>query len=241
MQVPEVVQKYGELKEIMMSEIEAREYATFAQQPVGIQLRLLAEDGMAGVYGEEERTTTRYSPSAHVYSISINGAGKKFSSAFTDLKSDCTSPMAQSPEGQHSSLYCKGQGGYRIHIFDTAMSLLVNVETVDKKVSIPLATQSLDYDRQGHRIEWRLADGKPFAVILRAFKYSGEGQYPLQEKPTGEVLSVKGLSGYEEIDYEVDVKSMPNANERARELADAAYEKAQIGSTVVTSVILGLE
>lgn len=73
MQLREVVQKYGELKEIVVSEIEAREYATFAQQPVGIQLRLMADDGMAGVYGEEERSTTRYSPSAHVFSISING------------------------------------------------------------------------------------------------------------------------------------------------------------------------
>ena len=72
MQLREVVQKYGELREITMSEIEAREYATFARQPAGIQLRVMAEDGLAGVYGEGKNTSTRYSPSAYVFSLSIH-------------------------------------------------------------------------------------------------------------------------------------------------------------------------
>ena len=72
MQLREVVQKYGELREITMSEIEAREYATFARQPAGIQLRVMAEDGLAGVYGDGKNTTARYSPSAYVFSISIH-------------------------------------------------------------------------------------------------------------------------------------------------------------------------
>ena len=71
MQLRDVVQKYGELREITMSEIEAREYATFSRQPAGIQLRVMAEDGMAGVYDDGKNTTTRYSPSAYVFSISI--------------------------------------------------------------------------------------------------------------------------------------------------------------------------
>jgi hypothetical protein len=94
---------------------------------------------------------------------------------------------------------------------------------LEGKASIPLTTQNLTYDQQGSKIEWRLADGKPFAVILRVFKYSGKGQYPLQEKPTGEVLLVKGLHGFEQIAYEVDVKSNANPNVKARMLADSGY------------------
>ena len=72
MQLRDVVQKYGELREITTSEIESREYATFARQPAGIQLRVMAEDGLAGVYGDGKNTTARYSPSAYVFSISIH-------------------------------------------------------------------------------------------------------------------------------------------------------------------------
>ena len=72
MQLREVVEKYGKLREITMTEIEAREFAKFARQPPGIQLRVMAEDGFAGVYGDGKNTTTRYSPSAYVFSISIH-------------------------------------------------------------------------------------------------------------------------------------------------------------------------
>lgn len=226
MPLRQVEQKYGKLQEIRLSEIEAREYATFANQPAGIQLRVMNENGMAGVYPDGQNRTTRYAPSASVLSISISRRPNKrpqFSSVYTNLRTQCKNPAPANEEGQHTSLYCKGSGNYRIHMFDSAAALHINAETLDGKSSIPLATQSLTYDQQARRIEWRLADGKPFAVILRVFKYSGRGQYPLQEKPTGEVLLVKGLPGFEQIAYEVDVKRNANANAKARKLADSGY------------------
>ena len=72
MQLRDVAQKYGKLREVTMTEIESREFATFARQPAGIHLRVMAEDGLAGVYDEGKNTTTRYSPSAYVFSISIH-------------------------------------------------------------------------------------------------------------------------------------------------------------------------
>lgn len=72
MQLREVAEKYGKLREITMTEIESREFAKFARQPAGIQLRVMAEDGFAGVYGDGKNTTTRASPSAYVFSISIH-------------------------------------------------------------------------------------------------------------------------------------------------------------------------
>jgi len=45
-------------------------------------------------------------------------------------------------------------------------------------------------------------------------------------KKIGEELIVQGLKGFEDIDFKVDAKT-PNANVKARELADDAYlEKA---------------
>jgi len=62
MSLREVEQNYGKLKEILLSEIESREYATFADQPDGIQLRVMDEKGMAGVYRDGQNRTTRYAP-----------------------------------------------------------------------------------------------------------------------------------------------------------------------------------
>ena len=224
MALREAEQTYGKLREITLSEIESREYATFANQPPGIQLRVMNESGMAGVYPDGQSKATRYTPTSYIFSISIRkapGKAPRFSSAYTELKTQCKNAPGKD-EGQHTSSFCKGYGRYRIHIFDSAMALHINIETLDRNNSIQLATQSLSYDRQERRVEWRLANGKPFAVILRVFKYSGKVEYPLQ-KPTGEVLVVKGLPGFEQIDHEVDVKSIANPNAKARMLADSGY------------------
>lgn len=59
MPLREVEQKYGQLKQIILSEIEAREFATFATQPGRMQLRIADDNGMAGIYNEGQNTTTR--------------------------------------------------------------------------------------------------------------------------------------------------------------------------------------
>ncbi|MGH9968778.1 MAG: hypothetical protein ACREBG_13245 [Pyrinomonadaceae bacterium] len=228
MPLRDVERKYGKLEEIILSEIEQREFATFANQPAGISLRVMNENGLAGVYSDGQRKATRFAPSSYVFSISIKRSPARtprFSSAYTNLRTQCKNPDRGSDQGQHASLFCRGVGNYRIHIFDSAMALHINAETLDRQASIPLAEQNLTYDRQRRRIEWRLANGNPFAVILRVFKYSGKGKYPLQEKPTGDVLLVKGLAGYEHIGDEVDVRTTSNPNAKARELADKAYSR----------------
>jgi len=74
MSLQAVEQKYGKLKEIVLSEIESREYATFTNQPDGIQMRVMNDQGTtAGVYPEGQNRTTRYAPSTYVLSISISG------------------------------------------------------------------------------------------------------------------------------------------------------------------------
>jgi hypothetical protein len=73
-----------------------------------------------------------------------------------------------------------------------------------------------------------MADGKPFAVIIRVPEYSDGGTSSAEiwdpKNKTGESLIVRGLKGYEHIEGKVDAKT-PNANVKARELADNAFLK----------------
>ena len=72
-----------------------------------------------------------------------------------------------------------------------------------------------------------MADGKPFAVIIRFGKYkeSSDGGDPFAEgNRTGSRLVIKGLKGWEHIDFEVD-GATADANQKAREMADQNYTK----------------
>ena len=157
-----------------------------------------------------------------------------FTSLYTDLKTECKAAFKDVGEGQDMPLLCKGYGGYKVYIYYSAFAAQIDVirptksELVNDPIS--LAMQELDYDQEGRKIEWRLANGKPFAVILRVSNYKevaeAEGGNPLQPKyKTGESLLVKGLKGYDRIDFTVDTKTTPNPNAKARELADSNYNK----------------
>jgi hypothetical protein len=148
----------------------------------------------------------------------------KFSSAYTPL-TKCGSGMTKKEEkaaeqqGSDIPTRCKGYDGYDIYIYYSACSSHI---TADKGgEGIPLATQTVDWKQK--TVEWRMANGKPFAVIMRAYEYGGTDDCATGGKITGEVLIVKGLKGYERIDETVKVKGTPNANIKAREIADKGY------------------
>jgi hypothetical protein len=75
-------------------------------------------------------------------------------------------------------------------------------------------------------VEWRLADGKPFAVIIRMYDY-GDDLCQGDNKVKGESLVVRGLKGFEQIEGAVDARTT-NANAKARELADKGYAKPKV-------------
>lgn len=146
----------------------------------------------------------------------------KFFSAYSNLDKDCKT--IKGGEGTDEASDCRGAGGYRIHVGAAAAALFIMAQTPDKKDYISLATQNFDFDERKTKIEWRMADKKPFAVILRVAVYgepTAAGEY--FGKKTGEKLIVKGLKGFENIDFEVDAK-IRNANIKARELADNGYK-----------------
>lgn len=232
MKIVEVEKKYGKVKEIMLSEIESREFADFANQPKGLQFRVMSEDGMAGAYKEGESKTLQYTPNAYLSSIQVVGANPfdedfkpdqnaKFSSVYTNLDKDCTSEGGE--EGGHVSTTCKGVGGYQIHYFDSAAALHFAVETLGGEDRINLTTQPLSYETQTRKIEWRMANGRPFALIMRVNTFE-VGDDAIPGKITGEYLIVKGLGKFSKIDFEVSAKTK-NANKEARKLADNGYLK----------------
>jgi hypothetical protein len=73
MPLTEVEKKYGKLTEIVMSEIEQREYAEFSKKPASLLLKVgLPEIGVAGKYAEGKRKTKTYDPLAVVTDIEIS-------------------------------------------------------------------------------------------------------------------------------------------------------------------------
>jgi len=163
--------------------------------------------------------------------FTINGFGQKskknvskFSSQYSNLNSDCKTLGGGSEETDESS-DCKGIGGYRVYVGAAAALVHIAAQPPDKKDLIQLATQDFDFEESKVKIEWRMIGGKPFAVIMRVSAYDGEvaeGSY--FGKKTGEKLIVRGLRGFDYIDFEVDAKT-PDANRKAREWADKAYSE----------------
>jgi hypothetical protein len=155
------------------------------------------------------------------------------SSVYTDLSTGCRKVTEEDAiTGEREKVTkCKGYGGYDLYIRNTTWASRLEIRG---DLSGQIAEQRLGYwSEKGRKVEWRLADGKPFALILRVSDYRTDiprtamknGETPFDEKyRTGESLLVKGLAGegIEKIDYKIDAK-MPNANERAREMADKVF------------------
>lgn len=130
-------------------------------------------------------------------------------------------------------LKCKGYGQYSIYIYFSALASHISIKTKGTDDFIYLSAEKLDYsDQKDNKIEWRLADGKPFAVILKVARYNDKvqdnGENPYQDKyKIGELYKIKGLKDYEHIDFEVDATTTPTALTQARELADNAFLKTR--------------
>ena len=152
-------------------------------------------------------------------------SGMWFSSRYTAL-TKCGSGMTRKEEraaeaqGSDIPTRCKGYGGYDVFIGYSACTSEIAVLKGDER--IPLATQAVDWKQKN--VEWRVASGKPFAIIMRVYKYSGDDPCAPGRKIIGESLIVKGLKGYENIDETIDVKSTPNPNLKARAIADKGYK-----------------
>jgi hypothetical protein len=152
----------------------------------------------------------------------------RFTSFYTKNLKNCGSGMTKKEEkeaderGQDTPTVCQGPKGYKLYIGYSCCSSIFGV-TDKNNENISLAQQAVNWKQE--TVEWRLANGEPFAVIMRYYTYAGEGDIQLSGKITGEFLQVTGLKGYEQITGEVDVKKTKNPNAEARKIADKGYAK----------------
>lgn len=159
------------------------------------------------------------------------GRGPKFLSVYTDMQRDCRSLVTRKEEremetrGQDIPQTCKGYGEYYPDVSHSAITSFVSILS-KRDQTFSLLLNPGGTNSAGRKLEWRLADGRPFAVILRVTYYSGEygsGESPFDDKyKEKESLVVKGLKGYEKLNFEIDART-PNSNEKAREVADKAF------------------
>jgi hypothetical protein len=158
-------------------------------------------------------------------STATTQAQPAFTSRYTTLI-NCGSGMTRKEEreaekhGSDIPSKCKGEGGYFVNISYSACSSSFSLTRGDENIS--LGMQAIDWKQK--TVEWRMADGKPFAVIMRVYEYAGNDMCSTAGKIKGESLTVQGLKGYENIEGSVDART-PNANVKARELADKGYAK----------------
>jgi len=153
-----------------------------------------------------------------------------FSSAYTHLSKECkwAYPESELTEGQDNALVCKGFGKYQIYIYFSAMDSWLSVRLKNRPETLILDSAIGGIDEKAGVVEWRMANGVPFAVIVRSRGYSGPEE---NRKLLKESLVVRGLDQYSEISGSVIVKKDINANEEARKLADEGYNtyKARSG------------
>jgi hypothetical protein len=156
----------------------------------------------------------------------------KFSSVYTNLKTQCRSALTRREEkeaeerGQDIPSLCRGYGGYEIYLGSHGAFTQLQIRTKSRGDGQVVAMETMDFSDPIYvrQVEWRLANGVPFAVIFRRDVLSGNlGDDPATRKKTGEVLKVMGLKD-ERINFEVDVKT-PKPNLEARRLADEAFQK----------------
>lgn len=143
-------------------------------------------------------------------------------SEYTDLPLDgpCAA-VATDPLG--GVFQCAGYSGYGVLVADSDLRTSVFFGHIGPWYPEGAWESFQSFNSIGDTVEWRLADGVPFATILRwsiDFDTAGEGD----ESDKGNVLVVSkvGQPGVGEaciVGY-VDARANDDANERAREIAD---------------------
>lgn len=150
----------------------------------------------------------------------------KFSSVYTKLDSKTCKPLWKPEKEQDEPPeICEGYKGYRIYIqmhgistFYVGREISEDLDSWDRS-----ALPTFLFSGGEPTIEWRLANGEPFACIVRA-EYDKRLFNP-DEGGMANNLIVQNLRGFATISVSIDARKNKRANDEARERADAAYRK----------------
>lgn len=154
-------------------------------------------------------------------------AAPKFDSSYTHLGKDCVEmPQPEEYAGQDPAFDCKGPDGLHARLyFSAADALLVVLRPVTHstdEVLDSLIDGVNGIDTQKGVLEWRLADGRPYAIIMRSrpVEFDDAG---VPKAGGVETLEVRSIQPHPSFTHSIHVRSTPEANKRARELADGSW------------------
>ncbi len=145
--------------------------------------------------------------------MQVGAVEPRFDSVYTDLAQACKPAFDDNEveEGQDMPLRCRGPGDASLYIYFSAENAFLQVETATGTSQLAQALLISDYDRG--KVEWRMADGTPFAIIVRVRK----------DKKRSETLEVRGIGPQRRLTASIEVAGRAGANEAARALADDGY------------------
>jgi hypothetical protein len=153
-----------------------------------------------------------------------------FSSRYTSIRKDCkyAETGKHDVEGGDIPWTCPAFRDYQATVSWSALQGCLFIQRIgpvkDKyETMLPAIACDRGTAMTARMLEWRLADGRPFAVIVRRSEWDErQSDHP---KRIGESLVVKGLTGFESINTSVDTTKESRANQVARQRADDGYRQ----------------
>ncbi|MBK8802169.1 MAG: hypothetical protein IPN71_08975 [Fibrobacteres bacterium] len=145
-------------------------------------------------------------------------------SSYTNMETDCQDafPESELHEGSDMPKLCKGPKGYYAEEYYSAAGTYRNIKPERKGPSLfrrAIVPDNCPIPVYGKMLEWRLRNGSPFAVIQRVTCYEMSERGGGRGERISESLLVRELHGAKR-EGEVEALRTPNANVRAREIAD---------------------
>lgn len=154
-------------------------------------------------------------------------AAPRFDSSYTRLAAACVElPQPPEYEGQDPASDCPGPDGYRLRLYhsaaDTHLVVVRPISGESGEVLDSLIEGVSGIDPQRAVVEWRLADGVPFAIIARSRPPIFDDEGMAQPGPLT-TLEVRGIGARIALVESVDVAQTADANTVARKQADAGW------------------
>ena len=134
-------------------------------------------------------------------------------SVYTDLDLDACETLRTYEEGGGVELRCPGYDGADLFVSEGDLRF-----DLDAGVPNGMFTTQPAFNTLGDRVEWRLVDGEPVAVIVRYRMEAGDGAPPPRDELAVITVGTEGSPGCL-VDW-VPADASPSPNEAARALAD---------------------
>jgi hypothetical protein len=149
-------------------------------------------------------------PLAILFFVTLTCAQNSFKSVYTAIENfrDAFDPDSTN-EGSDIPQICDGLGDYFIYDYFSGSDTYRSIDNHNDTFSVTLAPHcNCEHRVYGRKIEWRLYNDEPFAVIYRVACYGDSaldnGSFEFKENKTGEYLIVRGLK-WVPIDEDIDI------------------------------------